>query len=287
MVLVKSALWRQSDLCKLSLFCFIFPLAQVSCYLLIKSIIPKKMPVTTIIPCKLKLDKASITLSPTSLSPCLSIHLLVKSGICKYPSARETSMHLLTILGIAVALAMDAFAVAIATGVSLGRVSFRQSFRLSWHFGLFQALMPIIGWGLGTSIQSVIEAYAHWIAFAMLALVGSNMLKEAILADEDENEVKPKKDSTKGMTLVMLSVATSIDALAVGLSMSMLRVSIVTPAIIIGIVAGLFTIAGLHLGQRVARLTWLSMWAEVLGGLVLWLIGLNILRERGVFLALF
>lgn len=196
-------------------------------------------------------------------------------------------MHLLTILGIAVALAMDAFAVAIATGVGLKQVSFRQSFRLSWHFGLFQALMPIIGWGLGTSIQSLIEAYAHWVAFAMLALVGGNMLKEAILADEDENEAKPAKDSTKGMTLVMLSVATSIDALAVGLSMSMLLVSIVTPAIIIGIVAGLFTIAGLHLGQRVARLTWLSTWAEILGGLVLLLIGLNILREKGVFLTLF
>ncbi len=196
-------------------------------------------------------------------------------------------MNLVTILGIAVALAMDAFAVAIATGVSLKQVSVRQTFRLSWHFGLFQALMPIIGWGLGTSVQSYMEAYAHWIAFVMLALVGSNMLKEAVMTDEDEQEIKSRKDSTKGMTLVMLSIATSIDALAVGLSMSMLRVSIITPAIIIGIVAGLFTIAGLHLGQRVSRLTWLSIWAEIIGGLVLWLIGLNILRERGVFSALF
>ncbi len=87
--------------------------------------------------------------------------------------------------------------------------------------------------------------------------------------------------------MVMLSMATSIDALAVGLSMSMLRVSIAYPAMIIGIVAGLFTIAGLHLGKRVARLTWLSTWAEILGGLVLWLIGLNILQENGVFNALF
>lgn len=196
-------------------------------------------------------------------------------------------MHLLTILGIAVALAMDAFAVAIATGVSLKQVSLRQTFRLSWHFGLFQALMPIIGWALGTSVQSSMEAYAHWVAFVLLALVGTNMLKEAVLADEDEEEAKPKKDSTKGMTLVMLSVATSIDALAVGLSMSMLRVSIMTPAIVIGIVAGMFTVAGLHLGKRVARLTWLSNWAEIVGGLVLWLIGLNILRENGVFEALF
>jgi manganese efflux pump family protein len=196
-------------------------------------------------------------------------------------------MNILTTLGIAVALAMDAFAVAIATGVSLKQVSIRQTFRLSWHFGLFQALMPIIGWSLGASIQDYVAAYAHWVAFIMLALVGSNMLKEAILTDEDDNEAQPKKDSTKGMTMVMLSVATSIDALAVGLSMSMLQVSIAYPAMIIGIVAGLFTIAGLHLGKRVARLTMLSTWAEIVGGLVLWIIGLNILRERGVFSTLF
>lgn len=196
-------------------------------------------------------------------------------------------MHILTILGIAVALAMDAFAVAIATGVSLKQVNIRQTFRLSWHFGLFQALMPVIGWGLGTAIQSYVAAYAHWVAFTLLALVGGNMLKEAILADEDEEDVAPRKDSTKGLTLVVLSVATSIDALAVGLSMSMLQVSIAFPAIVIGIIAGLFTIAGLHLGKRVARLTWLSSWAEAVGGLVLWIIGLNILRENGVFAALF
>ena len=198
-------------------------------------------------------------------------------------------MNLPTILGIAVALAMDAFAVAIATGVSLKRVSFRQTFRLSWHFGLFQAMMPIIGWGFGASVQRFMAAYAHWVAFFLVSLVGSNMLREAILADEDEEEEikRPRKDATRGMTLVMLSVATSIDALAVGLSMSMLQLSIVTPALVIGIVAGLFTIAGLHLGKRVARLTWLSTWAEIVGGLVLWLIGLNILRESGVFSTLF
>lgn len=197
-------------------------------------------------------------------------------------------MNTLTILGIAVALAMDAFAVAIATGVSLGQVSFRQTFRLSWHFGLFQAMMPVIGWGLGASVQRYLAEYDHWVAFTLLALVGGNMLKEVIMADEDgEKQKKPRKDATRGLTLVMLSVATSIDALAIGLSMSMLQVSVTTPAIVIGIVAGLFTIGGLHLGKRVARLTWLSSWAEIVGGLVLWLIGLNILREHGVFAALF
>lgn len=192
-------------------------------------------------------------------------------------------MQLLTIFGIAVALAMDAFAVAIATGVSLKDVSYRQTFRLSWHFGLFQALMPIIGWWLGASIQSYVENYAHWLAFILLAVVGSNMLREAVTADASESNDRPSKDSTKGLTLVILSLATSIDALAVGLSMSMLNVSIVSPAIIIGFVAGAFTIVGLHLGKRAARLYRLSTWAEILGGVVLWLIGLNILRESGVF----
>lgn len=195
-------------------------------------------------------------------------------------------MQLITILSIAVALAMDAFAVAIATGASLKSVSFRQVFRLSWHFGLFQALMPIIGWWLGTSVQGYVEAYAHWVAFGLLALVGSNMLKEAVTADADEVGDSSPKDSTKGMTLVILSTATSIDAMAVGLSMSMLNVSIIYPAIVIGLVAGVFTIVGIHLGERVARLAWLSTSAEIIGGGVLWLIGLNILRENGVFDAL-
>jgi putative Mn2+ efflux pump MntP len=196
-------------------------------------------------------------------------------------------MHIFSTLGIAVALAMDAFAVAIATGVCMKHVSVRQTLRLSLHFGLFQALMPVIGWAIGASIEGFVAAYAHWVAFFMLILVGSNMLREAILADDNEDTCKQRKDATKGMTMIMLSVATSIDALAVGLSMSMLQVSIAYPAMIIGIVAGLFTIIGLHLGKKISRITWLSTWAEIVGGLVLWLIGLNILRESGVFSALF
>ncbi len=182
------------------------------------------------------------------------------------------------------ALAMDAFAVAIATGVSLKDVSLRQTFRLSWHFGLFQAMMPIIGWYFGASIKGYVETYTHWIAFALLFLVGGNMLREAFeLSDDEESE---RKDKTRGLTLVILSVATSIDALAVGLSMSLLQVSIIYPALVIGVVAGLFTIMGLHLGKKAANLKRLSPVAEVLGGLVLWIIGINILREHGVFTAL-
>lgn len=193
-------------------------------------------------------------------------------------------MDMLPILGVAVALAMDAFAVALATGVHLRNVSLRQTFRLSWHFGLFQALMPVAGWYFGSSIQHHVEAYAHWIAFVLLFLVGGNMIREAFMLEEQEDSAQ--KDATRGLTLVILSIATSIDALAVGLSMSLLKVSIVTPAVIIGVVAGLFTILGLHLGARAARLKRLSPIAETLGGVVLWLIGINILYDSDVFSAL-
>ncbi len=190
-------------------------------------------------------------------------------------------MHLLSILGIAVALAMDAFAVAIATGVALKSVGLRQTFRLSWHFGLFQALMPILGWYFGAAIEQYVARYAHWIAFVLLFMVGGNMIREAFAIQEESQT--PKKDATRGMTLVMLSVATSIDALAVGLSLSMLQVSIVYPAVVIGLVAGLFTMAGLYLGTMASASAKLSPIAEVAGGLVLWLIGLNILYRHGVF----
>lgn len=190
-------------------------------------------------------------------------------------------MSLLTILGIAVALAMDAFAVAITVGISLKTVSARQTFRLSWHFGLFQALMPTIGWALGSALRTFVDSYAHWLAFALLAAIGTNMLREAFSLGDDESETR--QDRTKGLTMVMLSVATSIDALAVGFSMSLLQISIIGPAIIIGIVAAAFTITGMHLGKKVASFQRLSLYAEIMGGLVLWLIGINILHDHGVF----
>ena len=190
-------------------------------------------------------------------------------------------MSLLTILGIAVALAMDAFAVAITVGISLKTVSARQTFRLSWHFGLFQALMPTLGWALGSALRTFVDSYAHWLAFALLAAIGTNMLREAFSLGDDEGETR--QDRTKGLTMVMLSVATSIDALAVGFSMSLLQISIIGPAIIIGIVAAAFTITGMHLGKKVASFQRLSLYAEIMGGLVLWLIGINILNDHGVF----
>ncbi len=190
-------------------------------------------------------------------------------------------MHFAKIAAIAVALAMDAFVVSIATGMSLKDVSFRQAFRLSWHFGFFQALMPVIGWRAGLSIYIYIESYDHWVAFSLLSFVGINMIRKAFQHDKCEGQ---RKDPTKGMTLIMLSVATSIDALAVGLSISMLNVSIWTPALIIGIVAGIFTIIGLQIGKRIRNVVQLSPYLETIGGIVLIAIGFNIIYEHGALL---
>ena len=187
-------------------------------------------------------------------------------------------------LALAVALAMDAFAVSIASGVSLRTVSARQTFRLAWHFGLFQAMMPILGWSAGFTVRNRIEAYDHWVAFALLAFVAQGMLRSAF---KGEPAGPDTKDPTKGMTMVMLSVATSIDALAVGLSLSMINVSIWTPALIIGLVAGVFTTAGMHLGKVIGSMAQLSRWAEMTGGVVLLAIGVNILREHGALAFLF
>ncbi len=193
-------------------------------------------------------------------------------------------MKFINVSAIAVALAMDAFAVSIATGVNLKTVSFRQMFRLSWHFGLFQALMPIIGWSAGMSIRVYIERYDHWVAFGLLTFVGIGMLKEAFVNDKNN---KPIKDQTRGWTLVMLSVATSIDALAVGFSISLLNVSIWTPALIIGVVAGVFSVIGLQIGERIGSAKRLSLYAETIGGVVLIVIGFNILYEHGVLSTFF
>lgn len=189
-------------------------------------------------------------------------------------------MNLLTITGIAVALAMDAFAVSVAVGIQLKTIDFRQFFRLSFHFGLFQALMPIIGWSAGLSIRSLIEAWDHWVAFGLLAMVGGNMVREAFKKNDDD---KPEtRDATRGLTMVMLSIATSIDALAVGFSLSIINEPIIFPAIVIGIVALIFTIVGMNLGKVASESSKLKPYAEFLGGVVLLGIGLHILYEHRV-----
>lgn len=189
-------------------------------------------------------------------------------------------MSLLTILVIAVALAVDAFAVALAVGISLPWVGRRHTFRLAWHFGLFQAGMNIIGWGAGLTVRAYIERFDHWLAFGLLVFVGGKMIVEAFALEDETRQVK---DPTRGRSLMLLSVATSIDSLAVGLSFAVLKISVWFPSLVIGLVATVLTAAGLHLGRVVGSASRLGKKVEIIGGLVLIAIGLRLLYEHGVF----
>jgi manganese efflux pump family protein len=187
-------------------------------------------------------------------------------------------MDIFTLAAISVALAMDAFAVALVTGLTLPQLTGRHLFRFGFHFGLFQALMPILGWLAGITLREKIEAVDHWVAFVLLFCVGVKMLWDAIQQDAEELRTT---DPTKGLSLVMLSIATSIDALAIGLSLAVLGIQIWTPALFIGLTAGVLTVAGMLLGRRLGAI-W-GFRVEVTGGLLLIAIGLKILLEHTLY----
>ena len=179
-----------------------------------------------------------------------------------------------SLLAIALALALDAFAGAVVTGLADLPLTRRRIFRLAFHFGLFQALMPALGWAVGRAVHRFVGGVDHWIAFALLALVGFRMLWEAFRAEEERR----LGDATRGWSLVALSVATSVDALAVGLSLAMLETSILVPALVIGLVAAGLTVAGMVLGRWIGT-AW-GKRVEVLGGAVLIAIGIRIVWEH-------
>ncbi|MBN2386941.1 MAG: manganese efflux pump [Anaerolineales bacterium] len=179
-------------------------------------------------------------------------------------------MNFFEILLIAIGMAMDAFTVCLGAGTSGQVCGPRPTFRLAFHFGLFQFLLPIVGWFAGTTIAAYIQAYDHWIAFGLLAFVGLRMIRSGL----DPNGEAKKNDPSRGWTLVMLSIAVSIDALAIGLSLAFLGVLVWYPAIVIGLVTGLLSWLGLRLGNGAGRL-W-GKRVEILGGLMLIGIGLRI-----------
>ncbi len=166
---------------------------------------------------------------------------------------------------------MDALAVSLAVGLRLGRITSRHVFRIAFHFGLFQALMPIIGWSVGSSLAKYLQTVDHWIAFVLLAGIGGKMLWESRAEDDTADGADP----TRGWSLVILSIATSIDALAVGFTLALLHVSVWFPAVVIGLVAAGLSWAGIGFGARIGR-RW-SRVADAAGGTILILIGLRIL----------
>ena len=149
-------------------------------------------------------------------------------------------------------------------------------FRLAFHFGLFQALMPTIGWAAGKAVHGYIAPFDHWVAFGLLVFVGGKMVWGAVRGEGDDGA--GANDQTSGWALVLLSVATSIDALAVGLSLAMIGSTIVLAAVVIGLVAAAFTATGMVLGRRIGAL-W-GKRVEVFGGLILIGIGVRIVIEH-------
>lgn len=180
---------------------------------------------------------------------------------------------MLQIFLIAVSLAMDAFAVSVSTGIAMPGFGPRQAARIGLWCGAFQFFMPLIGWFLGSSVQTYIEAVDHWIAFGLLAFIGGNMIREALFGGEEEAVA-----DLSARRLFLLALATSIDALAVGVTMVFMDVSVLLSAAVIGVVAFVLAMLGGLLGRRLGRL--FQRRATLLGGAVLVFIGTKILLEH-------
>ena len=183
-------------------------------------------------------------------------------------------MNFIFILSIAFALALDAFSVSVAAAAYLGKLTGRQKFRLSFHFGLFQFMMPLFGWFAGSTIVHYIEQYDHWIAFLLLSIIGIKMIVDARHAEIN----KISTDITKGFSLISLSLATSIDALAVGFSIGVIKGEILFPAIVIGLIAAVMTLLGIRIGVFLSSK--FGHRISIVGGIVLIIIGIHILYKH-------
>lgn len=180
-------------------------------------------------------------------------------------------MPLFDIVVMAIGLAMDASAVSMAAAASGYAQDRRAVFRLTFHFGLFQFMMPVIGWVLGTGFVSYVRAVDHWIAFGLLAFVGGRMIREGVACTEDAIH----RDPSKGLTMVMLSFATSIDALAIGLGLAVMDVNIWYPSALIGMITSAMSVGAICIGKRMGAVFGSRM--EIVGGIILISLGLKIL----------
>lgn len=186
--------------------------------------------------------------------------------------------YLVEFLLLGVGLAMDAFAVSICKGLAMRKVNKKQAVIIALFFGGFQAIMPVIGWLLCKGFQTYIEVFDHWIAFALLAFIGMKMIIET-LSEKEEDVVVEKMDPPLDMKeMLMLAIATSIDALAVGISLAALDRPIVESATIIGVVTFIISIVGVYIGNFFGNRY--KKRAELAGGIILVLIGVKILCEH-------
>lgn len=177
---------------------------------------------------------------------------------------------------IGVGLSMDAFAVSICKGLNMKKINYKHALIIGGFFGGFQALMPLLGWALGSKFEQYIESVDHWIAFILLAFIGGKMVYESIKGGDDDEE-SSHQDKLDIKELFMLAVATSIDALAVGVTFAFLEVSILPSITLIGITTFVISVGGVVIGNRFGSKY--KNKAEIAGGMILILIGLKILLE--------
>jgi manganese efflux pump family protein len=182
---------------------------------------------------------------------------------------------LLSILLIAFSLSADCFAVALAGSVSLVKIRTVQVLRTALAFGLAQMAMPVIGWAVGRTVIDYIESFDHWVAFGLLFVIGGRMIWEAV---HDKDEPGKEADISRGLLLLTLAVATSLDALAVGLSFAFLEINIVVASTIIGIIAFLITVLGFYFGRKANSI--LGQRAKMVGGIILIGIGVKVLLSH-------
>ena len=179
----------------------------------------------------------------------------------------------LEILLISIGLAMDAFAVSICKGLSMRTMNWKKTIIIGLYFGIFQALMPVIGYFLGATFESLVTKIDHWIAFVLLVFIGSNMLKETFGKNEEQHD-----DSVDFKTMLILAIATSIDALAVGITFAFLQVNIILAVTMIGIVTFVISVIGVKIGNKFGNKYERN--AEFVGGLILIFMGVKILLEH-------
>ena len=184
-------------------------------------------------------------------------------------------MGIFELLLLSIGLGMDAFAVSVCKGISMKKMDWKKACIVGLYFGGFQALMPVIGYFLGTSFQSIITNIDHWVAFVLLGIIGGKMIQEAFQKDNDEEEYS---SDVSVKTMLILSVATSIDALAVGITFAFLNVNLLLAITFIGLITCLLSVVGTKIGNRFGDKY--KGKAEFIGGIILILIGFKILFEH-------
>ncbi len=182
-------------------------------------------------------------------------------------------MDIFEIIVISVGLAMDAFAVAVCKGLSMKKMIWKNAIIIALYFGFFQGFMPVIGFALGTTFKGLIESIDHWIAFILLGAIGGNMIKES-----RDDELDKRNDKIDFKTMIVLAIATSIDALTVGITFAFFEVNLILAVLLIGIITFAMSLLGVKIGNKFGDQ--FQNKAELIGGIILILIGLKILLEH-------